>query len=145
MLKKNVFLRTTKFKAPILQIQAKDNSNVSSHSKEAHIEESLLSNQSSSTRTGSREKILPKNINTTFAMSDSQTSSSNKIENKIKSKRNFDLIEAGLHQENQRETDSNQENQIKNGLVMSKKKLIFFFLIFRFKLFEVQTKKNYEQ
>ena len=119
MLKKNVFLRTTKFKAPILQFQAKDNINVSSHSKEAHIEESLLSNQSSSTRTGSREKILSKNINTTFAMSDSQISTSNKIENnKIRSKKKFDFIEPGPNQENQIETDSNQENQIKNGLVI---------------------------
>ena len=96
MLKKNVFLRTTKFKAPILQIQAKENINVNSHHKETiqpHIEESLLSNQSSSTRTGSREKILSKNINSTFALSESQTSTSNKGDKQSKTKKNIDANE----------------------------------------------------
>jgi len=96
MLKKNVFLRTTKFKAPILQIQAKGNAIAHSQPKETiqpHIEESLLSNQSSSTRTGSREKILSKNTNTTFALSESQTSSTNKMETKVKLKKSFEPLE----------------------------------------------------
>ena len=97
MLKKNVFLRTTKFKAPILQIQAKGNVNPSTHIKEhtqPHIEESLISNQSSSTRPGSREKIISKNVNTTFNLSESQSSSTNKVETKVKLKKNFEHIEA---------------------------------------------------
>ena len=97
MLKKNVFLRTTKFKAPILQIQAKGNANANTHTKEPvqpHIEESLISNQSSSTRPGSREKIISKNVNTTFTLSESQGSSTNKVETKVKLKKNFEQIEA---------------------------------------------------
>lgn len=97
MLKKNVFLRTTKFKAPILQTQAKDilqsNCIQKKESGNVPIEESLISNQSSSTRTGSREKILSRHINTTFALSESQTSNSNKPENKILSKKNFQQLE----------------------------------------------------
>lgn len=82
MLKKNVFLRTTKLKVPPSQIQTQDKSNAKfTNQKDGnhlHVEESLLSNHSSSTRTGSREKILSKHINTTFALSESQTSTTNK-------------------------------------------------------------------
>lgn len=110
MLKKNVFLRTTKLKVPPSQIQTQDKSNAKfTNQKDGnhlHVEESLLSNHSSSTRTGSREKILSKHINTTFALSESQTSTTNKAK-----------TSAGVKE------DANcKESKIKSFL----KKIIFF-------------------
>lgn len=107
MLKKNVFLRTTKFKANPLYIQKNNKSNAKTDSQkevnQIHIEESLLSNHSSSTRTGSREKILSKNINTTFVLSESQTSNTNK------NNKHIDLYEQGTYEENKKKSQSNEK------------------------------------